>query len=319
MIRKFYILLLTFVVCLVSTLPVAAFEQATPPPFNPNSVLSSDVFYGLPPAFSSVQKIQQFLESKGSVLANYEVEISFEPGDDILEYGVYNLESRDPQLNPVEASKPYRGRTVLVSELVWLLSRTGLANGCSGKFTNICYNNIDKPINPGFILTILQKEAGLVEGVCAQPNADSNQGCFHTQNGRYLQHRIERATGYKCFEVSSPEDYVKSCYDVNPSWKFFKGLFRQLYYMTRFIRLHEQNCELGHPYSFKDYKVGQTRYFDGQPVVFEDALTCALYIYTPHIYPDKSNIYKIFVRIDAWFDSAKIKQINRAKIQPSVG
>lgn len=258
--------------------------------FNRELVLEDDDLYSLPSPVNSVQAIQSFLASRNSVLANQTITIDLYR-DITGSYPLtYNGATPTNNFQPTAGYLNQAGQTISFAEFVWRLSRTNLGSGCSEVYTSVCFDNGAKPINPGFILAKIQKESGLVNGACAAANADTNPGCYYSTLAasnpqRYsLAGRMERATGYFCFE--SP-DKTKGCYDENPSWKIYKGVFKQTYHMLRRILLLEKYCVLGGIYSFKnssgDHKVGNSVVKDGQSLILGNGITCALYIYTPHI------------------------------------
>lgn len=256
--------------------------------FDKNKVFSDGVFYSLPNHLSSPEKIQVYLESTGSLLANYKVEVSFAEGDRNLKRDVAFPNVRDDNFIPEVVLADYLGKEIPFSEFVWLITRTRFGNSCGpmgfdGRNLNsLCYDNRVNPINPAFVLALIQKESGLVYGHRARldPNSD---------NARFL---LDRAVGYMCLETS---DRTRTCYDENPQWKFFKGVFRQVYYAMRLIRIREQTCK-NPDFAFVNFRgkhlVGATLEFSGQKVTFGNALTCSLYIYTPHII-DKDLFWRV--------------------------
>jgi hypothetical protein len=257
--------------------------------FDPGLILSDQDIYSLPLSYSSKERIQNYLQSQGSVLANYSVIVSLEPDDINLNPNSYP--GVPDNLLPRKVLEPYLGKSVSVAELVWLLSQTNLGNSCSRTNTKICFENDKKPINPAFLLTMIQKESGLVYGRTAR-SLDIN-----SQSGKFL---LDRVLGYYCFE--NP-DRSKSCYDENPNWKYFKGFFRQMYYATRLIRLQEEMCKIGGQFAFTNsagrFQVGNTVIIDGTPVLLKNGITCALYVYTPHIYNSQYNVWRIMKELGA--------------------
>lgn len=234
--------------------------------FNAGLAVNNSTLNTVPDKFNSAAKIRQFLSSQGSFLANYLVETSFEPDDDML--------AKNPELNK------FQGQKMDFSEFIWQLSTSSLGNHCSTINANVCVNSTEKPINPGFILGMIQRESGLVYGSNAKSNPNSD-------NTKFL---IERATGYLCAETS---DKTRSCWDENPDWKYYKGLFRQTFYMTRNLLLNSKRCDLeGVNVYGRKYKVGNSVVIDGREIVLENSITCALYIYTPHAFAQKS-LYKV--------------------------
>ncbi len=266
--------------------------------FNKNKIFTQQQLYSLPDRFNTVDKIQKFLEKENSILANYQVKINFEPDDRILKNQEVFPNVKDSSYLPTIAIGSDMNRLIPASEFIWKMSRTGFSNSCGtntfdGKNLNsICYNNSLNPINPAFVLALIQKESGLVYGACAKPDADTNPACGFSKPSsiQKLNFRLERATGYYCFESSRD----KSCWDENPNWRFYKGFFRQVYYAIRLLRIREKTCDAGAPYTFTNWQgsheVGKTVTLSGQPVTYENGMTCSLYIYTPHI---SDSIWKV--------------------------
>jgi len=256
--------------------------------------------YSLPQDFSSPSKIQSFLVSKGSILANYQVNMGFYEGgfcqnvnniqvcytQDSVSNGA-NFPNSPLNFRQDLIMAPFKNTTMLFSEMVWRLSRTNLGNSCSIDFNNsLCVDNSIRPINPAFILATIQKESRLIYGACAKPDADTNPACSYSSQAsiQKLAFRLDRATGYFCFENPNKS---KSCWDENPNWLSFKGVFRQVYHMLRNIRMNEQRCNKGPSFALNltggSFFTGNTVTISGQAVVLRNGITCALYIYTPHI------------------------------------
>jgi len=260
--------------------------------------LDTDV-YSLPEPFSSPERIQQYLNSRNSVLATYQVPISlYTASDCLLVNGAQVCYSPDPialasnfpgispNLIPSNNLGPFTGQNMSVANFIWNLSRTDFGSSCDLGFqANICYSNRIKPMNPAFVLSLIQKESRLVYGACARADADTNPGCSYSSPSsiQKLAFRLDRATGYFCFETS---DKTKSCWDENPLWLRYRGFFRQVYHAVRRMRLLEEMCKAGGIYSFKnsagDFKVGSTVRINGQNVFLANGITCAIYVYTPH-------------------------------------
>jgi hypothetical protein len=297
---KIYKLSTVFLIVISFFLQTPISSQYKETIFDKNNVFSDQVFYSVPDRFNTQQKIQDYLVSQKSVLANYKVEVSFADGDRNLNNSIAFPDVEDVMFTPSYALKDYLGKKILFSEFLWLLTRTGFGSSCGptgfdGKNLNkFCYNNIEKPINPAFVLALIQKESRLVYGVCARSDADTNPECSYSKPNsvQKLQFRLDRAVGYYCFETS---DKTKSCWDENTSWKFYKGVFRQVYFALRLLRVREQTCH-NSKYAFENYRgkhlVGGTFDFGGQKVTFMNGLTCSLYIYTPHV-ADKDLFWRV--------------------------
>jgi hypothetical protein len=225
--------------------------------------------YSLPAKFNSADKINSYLASQGSVLANYEMDFGFENDDDILTTG------RRDGYDPAVTMAPYLGKKMRFADFVWKLSQTNMGNVCSIYNSSICFN---KQINPAFILGMIQRESGLIYGSNAQRKSDTN----------FL---IDRATGYFCYETSNK---AEGCWDENPSWRFYKGLFKQTYFMYRNLALNSVRCDnAGINMSGNYYRSGNTILVDGENIKLDNGINCALYIYTPHAFAQKS-LQKVF-------------------------
>ena len=229
--------------------------------FNTSLIVNDETMYSLPTKFESSEKIQKYLTNRDSFLANYIVDMSFEDDDDVF-VSAPNL-------------KKYNGQKMLFSEFVWKLARTEMGGGCSLNTKSTCTNIESKPINPAFILAMIQRESGLIYGKNAKLDPKSDEAKF----------LLDRATGYMCNESS---DKSKSCWDQNPNWKYYKGIFRQTFYMTRNLMLNTDRCQKSGVNSYGQlHKVGNVVEVNTKPLRLENGITCALYIYTPHIFAQK--------------------------------
>jgi hypothetical protein len=235
--------------------------------------ISDNELYSLPAKFNSADKINSFLLSQGSVLADYQMDFGFEGDDDILTTG------RKDNYDPAVTMKPYFGTKMRFADFVWKLSQTNVGNVCSVYNSNTCFN---KQMNPAFILAMIQRESGLVYGTNAK----------RTNETDFL---IERATGYYCFETNNK---AEGCWDENPSWRFYKGLFRQTYFMYRNLALNSTRCETtGINMNGNSFRNGSTVNVGGESIKLDNGMNCALYIYTPHAFAQKK-LQKVFAYIN---------------------
>jgi hypothetical protein len=278
------------VICLIFAFLLSLQAKALSDTFDPGLVISDEDFTGLPLSYSSPEMIQSFLESKGSLLANYKTEVSFESDDITINPNTFP--HHPPYLVPYHILESYKGREMSAAEIIWALSREDLPNGCGITYQDVCVNNNQEPLNPGFLLAMIQKESGLVYGANSRLEVDSPEA-------RWL---LDRVVGYYCFE--NP-DKSKSCYDENPNWKYFKGFFRQLYYSVKTLRINKTRCDLGGNYSIRagnTYFTGNTVYINNQPLYLKNGITCSLYAYTPHLH-SQNLLYNIFkdLKIDQRF------------------
>lgn len=289
-------IILVLVVSVLGNLPTVYAQEV----YNSSQVFSDRDLYSLPKPFSSAESIQLYLNSRNSILATYQVPVGLYTSNDCnLVNGVQVCSLADPiafgssfpglpsNLIPANNLAPFVGQNLSVANFIWNLARTDFGSGCDLTFqAQICYQTSSRPLNPAFIISLIQKESRLVYGACARPDADTNPSCSYSSptSIQKLAFRLDRATGYFCFETS---DKTRSCWDENPSWNRYKGFFRQVYHAVRRLRLLEQMCIRGGGYSFKnsagDFKVGSTVRVSGQDVYLANGITCAMYVYTPHI------------------------------------
>jgi hypothetical protein len=240
--------------------------------FNPGNVIPDSNIYSLPTKFDSPDKIRNYLRSTGSFLADYKVDVSFEGDDDL-----FNIPAVRNNIGN------FAGTKMDFSDFVWKMARTNFGNSCSLRNANICIDQNTNPINPAVILSLIQRESGLIYGRNARLDANNETAKFLT----------ERAVGYLCLE---DDDKSKSCWDQNPDWKYFKGMFRQVYYGMRLMLINSKRCDIGNYGSA--FRTGNTVNIDGQPVKLENGFSCSIYIYTPHILAQR-NIYKVYKEITA--------------------
>jgi hypothetical protein len=238
--------------------------------FNAGNVISDSDIYSLPTKFDSISKIQAYLESQGSFLANYQVEIGFENDDDLWA-------SQTVKQNIGE----FNGKKIPFSEFVWRMARTNLGNSCSLRTKDICIDQTKNPINPAVILALIQRESGLIKGKNAKLDPNSDIAKFLT----------DRAVGYMCLE---DDNKTNSCWDQNPDWKYFKGLFRQVYYGIRLMLINAKKCDVGNYGSA--FRTGNVINIDGSDIKLENGFSCSIYIYTPHILAQKS-IHRVYKEI----------------------
>ena len=239
--------------------------------FNQNNIIDDSNIYNLPAKFNSADKIRTYLKNQGSFLSNYTVDISFEADDDL-----WNTPSVKKNLGQSADTK------IDFSEFVWKMSQSELGNSCSFVNKNVCIDQKQKPINPAVILALIQRESGLIRGKNARSDPNSD-------NTKFL---LDRSAGYLC---TDSDNKTQSCYDQNPEWKYYKGLFRQVYYGTRLLLINARRCELG---IYKNYRTGNTVNLDGENIKLENGFTCASYIYTPHILSQKA-LYRVYKEIMA--------------------
>jgi hypothetical protein len=239
--------------------------------FNQNEIISDKEIYSLPIKFDSADKIRNYLKAQGSFLADYKVDISFEADDDL-----WNTATVKQNMGQ------YAGKQMDFAELIWNMSQTEMGNSCSFINKNVCIDQKERPINPALLLALIQRESGLIRGKNAKLDPNSSSAKF----------LLDRSMAYMCTDSTNDS---QSCYDQNPDWKYFKGMFRQVYYGARLLLINSKRCELG---TYKNYRVGNTVNLDGENIKLENGFTCSSYIYTPHILSQKA-LYKVYKDIAA--------------------
>lgn len=234
--------------------------QALSPSFSASSFFDNNDLYELPSYFQgktrdqSINIIQQILQKDGSKLAD-------------LQVNIYDSDASFVQKNVGLAKN--LGKTVSVAEFIWMLSREDLRLG------NWKSMPINETLNPIFVLTLIQKESGLVYGKC------SYSTCFDQS----VNYRIARATGYACADGTGCDDWAL-------------GFFSQVYYGTRWYKAYTKFCQSGvSGFRGQIFKTGNTvNVYEGSVYLGTDVV-CATYNYTPHDYPQKT-FYQIFQNIN---------------------
>ena len=232
---------------------------AYPANFDQNTLFYDSDLYTLPTIFvgksrsESIALLQQILSQDNSVLATTPITMQIQDADYI---------TRHPEV------QAYMGRSASVAEVIWDISQENLGKGT---WKNIA---IREGINPLFLLAIVQKESGTVYGKCAR------ETCF----GQSVGYRINRATGYGCF------DGADDCQSE------FIGFFSQTYFAARWYRAYTKYCENGFTGYGQQFKTGNTITIQGTTLTLGSNITCATYYYTPHVTPQR-NFYNTLVDI----------------------
>ncbi len=275
---------IVMIISITALLTTSISTYSLPLTFDREEIITDEDFYNLPSFWSvgqtdqeAIAQIQAILEYDDSILATEIIDVSFKEdwNDDEVFY------AQKPGLIPYAHTTTQMG----TAELIWKLSRTDMGMGCGiigGRYQDIC---LEDNINPLFLLALIQKESGLIYGRCANRERSEINNC------QDIDFRMDRATGYYCFETS---DHGKSCYDENPMWAYYKGFFRQVYFASNMFRFRERACNIGGPYttylSGGAFATGETVIIDGQAITLNNGWTCANYIYTPHI---SSTTYRV--------------------------
>jgi hypothetical protein len=274
----------------VLILGLSLFSQnanALPPAFDPQIIFNDSDFYNLPDIFvgktrdQSISILQGIMAAEGSVLSTSSTIIRFYDPAETVPFN----EDIDPNAHAEYASAAdradwdgfmpsrttvakYLGRTVSIAEFIWMLSQEDLADGNWGGLA------INERINPLYVLSVVQKESGLVYGNCSKAT------CYN-QSTTY---RILRATGYYCF-------------DGQPCNAGFLGFFKQVFFSVRWHKAFVKKCNTGFTESGLFYKKGSIIPVDGQNILLTENITCANYFYTPHLnHEPQYNTFKDILR-----------------------
>jgi hypothetical protein len=239
--------------------------------FDPNKLIDDAVFSDTQ-TFGSAAGIQQFLQNKGSLLADTSAQFLTqlkEPQD-----SAYKTKLNDPQ--------PNLGRLRSAAELIWDASRkTG--------------------INPQVILVTLQKEQSLITGrptnlqraldIALGFGCPDSGGCDASFTTFYAQ--------LFGFTDAAGDNYLGAPGSLMRSFSTPGG---------RGPMVDAQNQVFGSP-KIRTSKIGDTVIFDNtqgapynppatQAVTITNAATAALYRYTPHVYNGNYNFWRYF---NEWF------------------
>lgn len=248
---------------------IAARAQAqltVDPNFNPNKILEDSEMLN----YNSLglSDIQNFLQNKGSFLANYAAtntngvikstaEIIYDATHNNYDCE-YNCNGVVLSSNPTNGEKKMKCKTVVLSDSP---TEEEKRQKC-GHITTV---------NPKLILVLLQKEASLIE--------DSNPP----------QNHLDWATGYGC-----PDNWA-----CNP---YYKGLGKQINSAAlqfRAYMLEPQNYtyRAGQTYivnnTINPYATAETQTMVITP---QNQATASLYNYTPHVFNGNYNVYKLWQR-----------------------
>ncbi len=241
--------------------------------FNPNKLIDDKVFTDTA-TFGSAAGIQQFLQSKQSILANTDTNFLLmlrEPQDSAVKTGL-----EDPQ--------PNLGRLRTAAELIWDSSvKTGL--------------------NPQAILVTLQKEQSLITATFDSSRVQraldfalgfgcpDTSGCEPIFKGFYFQlfgNFDSQGNRY----IGAPGSLMRSFNTVGGRGPGVDALNQT--YGTPIVRTSKINDTI----SINNTTGGPQNPAPQQTITISNAATAALYRYTPHVYNGNYNFWKFF---QAWF------------------
>ncbi len=257
-------------------MPFSAFAQVDVA-FNPGNLIDDLVFSDVQ-TFGGAEGIQKFLESKGSLLANTEMNFLLklkEPGSVQLKTGL-----EDPQ--------PNLGRLRTAAELIWDASRQ------SG-------------LNPQVILVTLNKEQSLISG-------HQNSSPERLQRALDFAMGFDCPDSTGCSTSMLPGFYFQLFGNYDSEGNRYLGATKSLMrsFNTEGGRgpaIDQQGTVKGSTGSTRTAKVGDIVIFNNDSssafspppqsiVTLANRATTALYRYTPHIFNGNYNFWRFF---NEWF------------------
>lgn len=263
--QKLFTILISLTLFLFAFAPVWAQVGSIDPAFNPNSLIPDAVFSDTQ-TFGGSQGIQQFLESKGSVLANTDPAFLVQLKEPQINFLKQGLEDPEPSLPNLRTA----------AELIWDAS-------------------VQSGLNPQVILVTLNKEQGLITssqsltGDVLQTALDhamgfacpDSTGCGNLFPGFYYQ----LFGNYD----SSNNRYLGAAKSLMKSFTTAGG---------RGPQVNGQVSHVGDTITLENTLGG----FDGvqpeQSITIANLATAALYRFTPHVFNGNYNFWRFF---QSWF------------------
>lgn len=244
----------------------------------------------------SAAEIQSFLESKGSLLANWKDDVTMRrPGDNCV---VHHATGMTAAQIIYEASKGWRAQVYN-------------SNGCAiqgAYWDQPAYSNYKLPtVSPKVILSTLQKEQSLItaDGTYSK-NSDAykNPTCCSSN-----QYKLAYAMGYGVPDSGSiNKKYLGFYNQVNwAAWQFRFNFERStgntswdgvgnITYGGPMIKGSYKRCASCATQSFDGYYP-----IDGSSLYMGNRSTASLYYYTPHTYPGYHGNYNFVNFYEDWF------------------
>jgi hypothetical protein len=146
----------------------------------------------------------------------------------------------------------------------------------AGTLNGIVVNESTGTVNPGVILTYLQKEQSLAETTAAT----------WASNPDGLAWALTAAMGYNCYAGVSGDNNGNNCKDI------YEGFALQVENGAWQLRY---NYERAAGHSFSDYQVGQVfATSDGYQVTLSNRAISSVYRYTPYVFNSAYNVWNIF-------------------------
>ncbi len=268
--------------------------------FNKNRLIDDSLFTDADSM--TVAQIQSFLESEGSLLANW----------------VDNVDMRRPSDNCIvhHATGMTAAEVIHQASTAWGAQVYG-SNGCavSGSYwSDASHSNYTlETISPKALLVTLQKEQSLISAdgtYSTNPNAYKNPACC-TSN----EYKLARAMGYGVPDSGGiNEKYLGFYNQVNwAAWQLRYNYERSggntawdgvgyLTYSGPMIEGSFRRCGTCSPEAFDGYFP-----IDGTPLYMDNRATASLYFYTPHTYPGYHGNYNFVNFYTDWFGSTSAK------------
>ena len=290
---KKFIILLALLTIVAALQPASNAHAAT---FNKNRLIDDSLFTDT--NSMSVAQIQAFLESKGSLLANWRDNVTMRrPGDNCI---VHHPTNKTAAEIIYEAANNW-GAQVYDS------------NGCAirGKYwSQPEYSGYAlKTVSPKVLLVTLQKEQSLITAngtYSSNPDSYKKPACCSSN-----AYKLARAMGYGVPD-SNPisEKYLGFYNQINwAAWQMRYNFERSagntawdevgyITYSGPMIKGNFRRCSSCSIQAFDGYYP-----IDGQSIYMDNRATASLYYYTPHTYPGYHGNYNFVQFYTDWFGS----------------
>lgn len=276
--------------------------------FNKNRIIDDSIFTDTDSM--SVSQIQAFLESQGSLLANWVDNVDMKKSDGCIVHKATNMTAAE-----------------IIAEAAngWGAQRVNNCAGTSVEYWDDISGYQLQTISPKALLVTLQKEQSLISATgtpSTNPNAyvspcndsevnSSYGGSWSSCVNNDKEYKIAWATGYAVPDTGSVNHKYKGFYNQinwaawqlrfnyersagNTSWDGV-GYITYSGPMTAGTR---KRCDTCTAQSFDGYYP-----IDGSPLYMSNRATAALYYYTPHTYPGYYGNYNFVQFFTEWFGS----------------
>ena len=271
-------------------------KQAYAATFNKNYIIDDNIFTDA--NSMNVSQIQSFLDSRGSLLANWVDNVDMRrPSDDCIVHHATGMSAAEIIYEAATAwnAQVYDSDGCAISGAYW---------GDSG------YSNYTlQTISPKALLVTLEKEQSLISAdgsYSTDPNDYKSPACCSSN-----EYKLARATGYGVPDSGGiNEKYLGFYNQINwAAWQLRYNYERAggntswdnvsyLTYTGPMVEGSFRRCGTCNLESFDGYYP-----IDGTPLYMNNRATASLYFYTPHTYPGYFGNFNFFNFFTEWFGS----------------